>query len=291
MAGMQQPLGLQQLVEILIVGSSRVRDLLWRRYPGFRITLVSHGGMTHQQLIRTVDRKLTEDENKTIKILICVGLQVELHSRVTNKRRSGFVYANPTPPISDIVRDLNSADYRWRTGNGLTVLWVAPYTPDLLVLNLVVKKIRKWGNHLLPQEVECAEEWMSLIQQNREKLLVRMRANNLLVHELALLPHHLTRANGSDGLHLGDDSKRTLFGHAIEAAINLYREGPPMPNHIGIQLSAEERVGANAFRRQKRKIQKTRAAERAVFQAAAEEQQDQAAGPSKRGKPAVSTKK
>ena len=66
--------------QILIVGSSRVRDLTWKKQQDFYISLVSRGGLEHQELIKVVDERI----NQKTKILILVCLQVELHSITRN---------------------------------------------------------------------------------------------------------------------------------------------------------------------------------------------------------------
>ena len=91
-----------------------------------------------------------------------------------------MVYANPTPPIEKIISNISCADYRWRRNLGLTVVWVAPYTPNLLLHNEVRKRARKWGNKLLNYEKEMAEHFMGIIDLNRVELLKLMRNINLL---------------------------------------------------------------------------------------------------------------
>ena len=98
-----------------------------------------------------------------------------------------------------------------------------------------------------------------------------MKNENLDIFELPLLPHHLTKESGSDGLHLGADSKRDLFDQAINKAIGMHRTGPPTLKHVGLPLQPEVREAMNMARRQKRKMRRTRAAERQLFEAAAAE--------------------
>ena len=254
--------------EILIVGSSRVAGLQWRKYDGYTVKLVSIGGLQHENLIKEVDSRLTKET--TILILVC--LQVELHSRTKNKRgQGGMVYANPTPPLEKIVSNISCADYRWRKNLGLTVVWVAPYTPNLLLHNEVRKRARKWGNKLLNYEKEMAEHFMGIIELKRVELLKLMRQHKLIVEELKLLPHHLTVEAESDGLHLGSQPKRSLFGDVIQSAILLHQNGPPEVQEVSLPLQPDLREAVNMMRRQKRKMQRTRTAERALFQAAAEE--------------------
>ena len=83
-------------LNILIVGSSRVRGLRWKKYPGYSITLASKGGLTHENLVRMVDENITSN---TV-LLILVGLQVELHSRTMSPTgEPGMIFANVIPPI------------------------------------------------------------------------------------------------------------------------------------------------------------------------------------------------
>ena len=149
--------------EILIVGSSRVRGLCWRKYPGFFINLVCKGGLQHDDLIKIVDEKITD---RTV-LLILVCLQVELHSRTVSPHgEPGMVYANETPQFDQILSRLSTADYSWKKNHGLNVLWVAPYTPNLLLLNEVRKRARNWGNHLFEYEKEMAVHHMNVIDKN-----------------------------------------------------------------------------------------------------------------------------
>ena len=179
-----------------------------------------------------------------------------------------MLYANPTPPIHDIVRDLNTADYQWRQHKGLTVMWVGPYTPNLLVHNEIRKQKRGWGNRLLGYEEEAAVHFEEVIEENRKKLIQKMTDNSLIVRQLELLPRHLKPRDGSDGLHLGSHTKKRLFGQVFDAAIQLHQEGAPPREDPGLQLTAEQREVANILRAQKRKRERTRAAEKALFAAA-----------------------
>ena len=105
--------------ELLIVGSSRVHGLEWGKRPGFVVRVLSYGGLTYQDLISKVDSSI----NSNTVALILVGLQVELHSRTVDRQgRAGLVYANPTPPISEIVTSLSSSDYGWKLNGGNTLV-------------------------------------------------------------------------------------------------------------------------------------------------------------------------
>ena len=82
--------------EIIIVGSSRVRGLRWKRYPDYSISLTAKSGLSHEELVRLVDEKISD---KTV-LLILVCLQIELRSRTMSPNgEPGMVFANPTPPI------------------------------------------------------------------------------------------------------------------------------------------------------------------------------------------------
>ena len=189
--------------KILIIRSSRIHGLEWRKRTGFNIKVFSKGGLTYAELITIVNSKICDETE----ILILVGLQVELHSRTMDKRGNpGLVYANPTPPIPEIVSTLGTSDYAWKT-RGITVVWVAPYTPNLVLHNEVRKHARNWGR-LMPYEVEMAEHFEEIIERNRINLINRMKSENLDVLELELTPWHLTKPAGSDGLHLRIGSVR-----------------------------------------------------------------------------------
>ena len=254
--------------EVLMIGSSRVRGLQWRRYPGYSIKLVSIPGLKHKDLIREVDARITDQTS----ILILVCLQVELHARTMSRSgQAGMIYANPTPPIDSIVSGLSCADYRWKKTHGLHVIWVAPYTPNLLLLNEVRKRARNWGRHLTDYEKEMAEHFMEVIAGNKEKLILTMRQHNLHVEELPLSQSHLTRQANSDGLHLGNQEKKMLFGAVIETAIALHKTGPANVQPVEMPLNPELREAVNQVRRQKRKMQRTRAAERELYRTAVQE--------------------
>ena len=262
--------------EVLMVGSSRVRGLQWRRYPGYSLKLVSIPGLRHEDLIKEVDARITNQTS----ILILVCLQVELHARTKSRSgQAGMIYANPTPPIDSIVSRLSCADYRWKTSHGLHVIWVAPYTPNLLLLNEVRKRARKWGTHLTDYEKEMAEHFMEVIDGNRKKLIMTMRQHSLQVTELPLSKTHLTRQCNSDGLHLGNIEKKELFGAVIENAMVQHKSGPPNVQPIEMPLNPELREAVNQVRRQKRKMQRTRAAERELYRAAEEEKNADANAP------------
>ena len=243
--------------EILVVGSSRVHGLLWRRRPGFSIRLHSYSGLTHKDLIYRVNEVISENTA----VLILVALQVELHSRTIDRQgRPGLVYANPTPPIRDICATLSSSDLTWKS-RGIHVLWIAPYTPNMILLNTTRKQKRKWGA-MMPYEIEMAEHFQEVINGNRLKLIDSMKKYNLDVFELELRPWDLTKAAGSDGLHLGTNSKRALFDAAISRAIEKFNAGPPTIENVGLSLDAEERETWNQIKRQKRRMRRVRAAER-----------------------------
>ena len=98
-----------------------------------------------------------------------------------------------------------------------------------------------------------------------------MRLHNLEVLELQLRPWHLTKAAGSDGLHLGYAHKRELFGHIIDDVIKMHQAGPPKPQIIELPLKSELRQAVNELRKQKRKLRRTRPAERQIFENVAKE--------------------
>ena len=254
--------------EILIIGSSIVHQLQWRRRTGFYIRLITVGGLTHENLINIAKENITD---KTA-ILILVCFQVELHSRSKDRQgRAGMVYANPTPPIENIVRRVSSADHEWKA-KGINTIWVAPYTPNLVRLNTVRKRARNWGYELTGYEVETAEHYMDVIEENRVKLIKTMESNHVEERSLKIQNSYLTEAAGSDGLHLSQYYKRELFGLIIDKSIKMHEAGPPIPREVGLPLTPELREAVTAVRRQKRKMQRTRAAERALFQAAREEE-------------------
>ena len=94
--------------KILIIGSSRIHGFEWRKRTGYNIKVFSKDGLTYAELITIVNSKICDETA----ILILVGLQVELHSRTMDKRGNpGLVYANPTPPIPQIVSTLGTSDY------------------------------------------------------------------------------------------------------------------------------------------------------------------------------------
>ena len=253
--------------EILFIGSSRIRGLAWTTRPGFTIKIVSRSGLNHQDLIKVADENIAPNT----KILILVGLQVELHSRVQNENgQKGFVYANPTPPMDAIVSRLSCADLRWKR-RGIHTVWVAPYTPNLVLLNELKKKKMKWGNHLMFYEKEMCKHWMTEIDANRRKINHMMETRCMKVVQLQILSWHLTETANSDGLHLGYEQKNELFGHVISAAIEIYRTGPPKPQEVDLPLDPELREQMNEVRRHKRKMRKTRAAERAIYETTANE--------------------
>ena len=267
MAGLNAPVMATDEKEILIVGSSRVHQLTWKKLPGYHVHLFSMGGLQHEDLLRIAQDNIS---SKTA-ILILVGLQVELHSRTRDRRgKAGLIYANPTPPINEIVTRLSCADYGWKT-RGITTVWVAPYTPNLVLLNANRKRANNWGHSLMPYEIEMAEHFMEVIGGNRVNLIQKMRLHNLEVLELQLRPWHLTKAAGSDGLHLGYAHKRELFGHIIDDAIKMHQAGPPKPQIIELPLKPELRQAVNDVRKQKRKMRRTRAAERQIFETVAKE--------------------
>ena len=248
--------------EILIVGSSRVRGLRWRRYPGYWINIAAKGGLTHEELIKIVDEKITE---KTV-LIILVCLQVELHSRTLSPSgEPGMVFANVTPNVEKIVYNLSTADHRWKKTRNVHVIWVAPYTPNLLLLNEVRKRARGWGSTLHHYEKEMSNYHMTVIDENRRRLVDKMKSAGLVVSDLTLLPHHLTREGDSDGLHLSDDAKFTLFAKVIEEGICFHKSGPPVVREVGLLLDPEVREAVTQVRRHKRRQQRTRAAEREIF--------------------------
>ena len=112
---------------------------------------------------------------------------------------------------------------------------------------------------------------MEVIDENREKLILTMWQHNLQVTELPLSKAHLTRQYNSDGLHLGNHEKKELFGAVIEKAIALHKTGPPNVQPVQMPLNPELREAVNQVRRQKRKMQRTRAAERELYRAAEDE--------------------
>ena len=79
---------------------------------------------------------------------------------------------------------------------------------------------------------------------------------------------HLTKSAGSDGLHLGAQYKRELFGEIISKAIDMQRAGPPNAQKVDLPLNPALREAVNEVRKQKRKMRRTRAAERALFDTA-----------------------
>ena len=181
-----------------------------------------------------------------------------------------MVFANPTPPIDSIVRKLSCADHKWKSMK-ITTVWVGPYTPNLVLHNEIRKRARNWGNILLPYEVEAAEYYMRIIDESKDKLMRAMTLNHMTVLNLELQHHHLTRSADSDGLHLGAYHKNRLFGTIIDKSISMHRSGPPNVPEIGLPLCPELREAMTEARRQKRKMRRTRAAERAVYQAADDE--------------------
>ena len=153
------------LPEILIVGSSRAHGVEPDPVDGYQIRVKSESGLDHLGLIRKGD----EEKSDNTVALILVGLQVELHSRTTdeNGKNAGMVYANQTPHTKNIVRTISSADHRWRTEDKLVVVWVPPYTPNLVRHNQVRKQRRRWGKFLYPYEVTEARHHMRTIEKNR----------------------------------------------------------------------------------------------------------------------------
>ena len=240
--------------EILMVGSSRIRDLVWKRQPGFKITIVCKGGLQHEDLVQIVDQKI----NSNTKIIILVCLQVELHSIKRNRNgQKGLVYANPTPPLDSIVQRLSLADQRWRNERGVsTVVWVAPYTPNLLLYNETIKRRNKWGPRLMEYEKEAAIHYMEIIDMNRRQLISQMEKQHLMVKELPLLHHHLTTECASDGLHLGPTQKYNLFGKVIEDAISDYARAPSKQEYTGLNLSPNLREAYKLVRKLKQKSQR-----------------------------------
>ena len=91
------------------------------------------------------------------------------------------------------------------------------------------------------------------------------------VVKLQIQSWHLTETTNTDGLHLGYEQKKELFGHVISAAIEIYKRGPPKPQQVDLPLDPELREQMNEVRRHKRKLRKTRAAERAIYETAANE--------------------
>ena len=255
--------------DILIIGISRIHGLTWRRKPGYNIKLQSYNGLTHTDLIHRANSAI----NDYTSILILVALQVELHSRTMDRQgRPGLVFANPTPPIHEIVTTLSTYDLKWKS-KGITVLWVGPYTPNMVLLNTVRKQKRGWGI-MMPYEVEMAEYFQIIIEGNRTKLIDEMKRNHLVVTELQLRPWDLTSSAGSDGLHLGSASKHQLFDSVINQAIEMHQAGPPQIKEVGLPLNAEMREAWNEVKRHKRRMRRTRAAEREVYRAAAAEKQE-----------------
>ena len=176
--------------------------------------------------------------------------------------------------LKKIVYNLSTADHRWKKDHNVHTIWVSPYTPNLLLLNEIRKKARGWGSSLLYYEKEAADFYMSIIDENRKKMVHKMRQSGLLVSDLSLLPHHLTRAGNSDGLHLSDDAKFILFGRVIEEGINLHKSGPPLVREVGLPLDPALREAVTHVRRHKRRMQRTRAAERGIFQQLEKEKEE-----------------
>ena len=253
--------------ELLIIGDSRLHQLAWAKRTGFKIRLISEGGLRHEKLLKIAEENITEKTS----ILVLVCLQVELHSRtIDRKGKAGMVYANPTPPLDSIVTRLSCADHGWKK-RGITTVWVAPYTPNLVLHNTIRKCARKWGIKLMRYEEEMAEHFMDVIEENRMKLLKKMQNHHLDVLELKIQNCHLTKSAGSDGLHLGAQYKRELFGVIISEAIEMQRAGPPNTQKVELPLNPALREAVNEVRKQKRKMRRTRAAERAIFDAAEKE--------------------
>ena len=255
--------------EILMIGSSRIHGLSWTARTGFNIRVISQSGLNHQELIKIANDNIT---TRTA-FLILVGLQVELHTRIENENGDkGFVYANTTPPNDEIVSRLSCADLSWKR-RGIHAVWVAPYTPNLVRLNELKKRKNRWGFRLMPYEIDMCKHWMRVIDTNRKKIIHMMRTRSLEVLQLEIQDWHLTESANSDGLHLGFEQKRELFGAVISKAINMHNAGPPIPQQVDLPLEPEIREKMNDVRRLKRKMRKTRAAERQIYEAAVQEQE------------------
>ena len=92
-----------------------------------------------------------------------------------------------------------------------------------------------------------------------------MAKMNLTVRNLDLMPHHLTRAGDSDGLHLGSDAKNLLFGRIIDEGLRMHRGSPPVVTEVGLILEPETRNAIVQMRRHKRLLKKTRVAEKEIY--------------------------
>ena len=141
---------------------------------------------------------------------------------------------------------------------------MAPYTPNLVLHNEIRKRARNWGN-LYSYEKEMAIHHMNVIDGNRQKLVDKMSKMGLVVKNLELMPHHLARAGDSDGLHLGNDAKKALFGTIIDAAVKMHKNGPPVVKEVGFVLDPAVRDGIAQMRRHKRRQKRTREAESEIF--------------------------
>ena len=82
-------------------------------------------------------------------------------------------------------------------------------------------------------EIEMAEHFEAVIEENRKKLVQEMRHYDLDVLPLELHPWDLTRTTGSDGLHLGPERKRELFDQIISKTIETQLNGPPRIKEVG----------------------------------------------------------
>ena len=61
---------------------------------------------------------------------------------------------------------------------------------------------------------------------------------------------------------------------SINQAIEMHQAGPPQIKEVGLPLNAEMREAWNEVKRHKRRMRRTRAAEREVYRAAAAEKQE-----------------
>ena len=74
---------------------------------------------------------------------------------------------------------------------------------------------------------------------------------------------------------IGSVHKRQLFDKIISFAVDKHRVGPPVLKVVGLPLNAELREACNKVRRPTRRMRRTRAAEKALYEAAAAEKRSQ----------------
>ena len=235
--------------EIVFIGDSRLRDIDFKKYHGWKVRLSVNPSIELAELVKTANETIDEQT----RILVLVGLHCDLTYRPRMQGgKAGLMHILKKPPFDDMCNLITTWNYQWERVRGITVIWTLPYCPDFLYYN--ERRIRTLGQPPLCQVQRDEAIWFAAeMRGNLQALARKLCDKHVTVLELHLLPYDLSPQSGSDGVHLGRSSRNAVFHEVVLRSLALYPVVPP-PEVRKVKTPAARR--SRQQRRQRRQMRR-----------------------------------